>query len=88
MDEQNLEEEIDTLEYVLDDLNAMIYHLKNLSSKQYSYVISQMQELYDDLDYILIEKEDALDNYSKQQLIELRLERYERELEYRKNQGI
>lgn len=87
MDEQNLEEEVDTLEYVLDNLSAMVYHLKNISSKEYVYVISQMQEVLNDLDYILIEKEEALDNYNEQQLIESRLERYERELEYRKNQG-
>lgn len=87
MDEQNLEEEVDTLEYVLDNLSAMVYHLKNISSKEYTYVISQMQEVLNDLDYILIEKEEALDNYNEQQLIESRLERYERELEYRKNQG-
>ena len=61
--------------------------LKNLSSDEHNIIVSQMQELLSDIDYILIDKQEQLDEYNKQQLIESRLERYEREIEYRKMQG-
>ena len=61
--------------------------LKNLSSERYNIIISQCQELLNDIDYILIDEHEQLDEYSKQQLLESRLERYEREIEYRKMQG-
>ena len=87
MDGQNLEEEIDVLEYSYDILDSVITMLKDLSSEKYNIIISQCQELLNDIDYILIDEQEQLDEYSKQQLLESRLERYEREIEYRKMQG-
>lgn len=87
MDEQNLEEEIDVLEYSYDILDSVVTMLKDLSSEKYNIIISQCQELLNDIDYILIDEQEQLDEYSKQQLLESRLERYEREIEYRKMQG-
>ena len=87
MDEQNLEEEIDVLEYSYDILDSVVTMLKDLSSEKYNIIISQCQELLNDIDYILIDEHEQLDEYSKQQLLESRLERYEREIEYRKMQG-
>ena len=87
MDGQNLEEEIDVLEYSYDILDSVTTMLKNLSSERYNIIISQCQELLNDIDYILIDEQEQLDEYSKQQLLESRLERYEREIEYRKMQG-
>ena len=86
MNEQNLEEEIDILEYTLDNLDSLISSLKGLSSKEYELIISQAQELLNDIDYILIDKQQKLDLFSEQQLLESRLERYEREMEYKKMQ--
>lgn len=87
MDGQNLEEEIDVLEYSYDILDSVTTMLKNLSSERYNIIISQCQELLNDIDYILIDEQEQLDGYDKQQLLESRLERYEREIEYRKMQG-
>ena len=87
MDGQNLEEEIDVLEYSYDILDSVVTMLKDLSSEKYDIIISQCQELLNDIDYILIDEQEQLDEYSKQQLLESRLERYEREIEYRKMQG-
>ena len=87
MDGQNLEEEIDVLEYSYDILDSVVTMLKDLSSEKYNIIISQCQELLNDIDYILIDEHEQLDGYSKQQLLESRLERYEREIEYRKMQG-
>ena len=87
MDGQNLEEEIDVLEYSYDILDSVVTMLKDLSSEKYNIIISQCQELVNDIDYILIDEQEQLDEYSKQQLLESRLERYEREIEYRKMQG-
>ena len=87
MDGQNLEEEIDVLEYSYDVLDSVVTMLKDLSSEKYNIIISQCQELLNDIDYILIDEQEQLDEYSKQQLLESRLERYEREIEYRKMQG-
>ncbi|MGN1326494.1 MAG: hypothetical protein ACI4VQ_00180 [Clostridia bacterium] len=87
MDGQNLEEEIDILEYTCDVLDTITIMLKNLSSEEYNIMISQCQELLNDIDYILIDKQEQLNRYNKQQLLESRLERYEREIEYRKMQG-
>lgn len=87
MDDENLEEEIDVLEYSYDNIDSIMTMLKNLSSEQYGAMISQCQELLNDIDYILIDKQEQLDKYDKQQLIESRLERYEREIEYREMQG-
>ena len=87
MDGQNLEEEIDVLEYSYDILDSDITMLKDLSSEKYNIIISQCQELLNDIDYILIDEQEQLNEYSKQQLLESRLERYEREIEYRKMQG-
>ena len=87
MDRQNLEEEIDVLEYSYDILDSVVTMLKDLSSEKYNIIISQCQELLNDIDYILIDEHEQLDEYSKQQLLESRLERYEREIEYRKMQG-
>lgn len=87
MDGQNLEEEIDVLEYSYDILDSVTTMLKNLSSEKYNIIISQCQELLNDIDYILIDEQEQLNEYSKQQLLESRLERYEREIEYRKMQG-
>ena len=87
MDGQNLEEEIDVLEYSYDILDSVTTMLKNLSSERYNIIISQCQELLNDIDYILIDEQKQLDEYSKQQLLESRLERYEREIEYKKMQG-
>lgn len=87
MDGQNLEEEIDVLEYSYDILDSVVTMLKDLSSEKYNIIISQCQELLNDIDYILIDEQKQLDEYSKQQLLESRLERYEREIEYRKMQG-
>ena len=87
MDGQNLEEEIDVLEYSYDILDSVVTMLKDLSSEKYNIIISQCQELLNDIDYILIDEHEQLDEYSKQQLLESRLERYEREMEYRKMQG-
>ena len=84
---QNLEEEIDVLEYSYDILDSVVTMLKDLSSEKYNIIISQCQELLNDIDYILIDEQEQLDEYSKQQLLESRLERYEREIEYRKMQG-
>ena len=88
MDGQNLEEEIDVLEYSYDILDSVVTMLKDLSSEKYNIIISQCQELLNDIDYILIDEHEQLDEYSKQQLLESRLERYEREIEYRKMQGV
>lgn len=87
MDGQNLEEEIDVLEYSYNILDSVVTMLKDLSSEKYNIIISQCQELLNDIDYILIDEQEQLDEYSKQQLLESRLERYEREIEYRKMQG-
>ena len=87
MDGQNLEEEIDVLEYSYDILDSVVTMLKDLSSEKYNIIISQCQELLNDIDYILIDEQEQLDEYDKQQLLESRLERYEREIEYRKMQG-
>ena len=87
MDGQNLEEEIYVLEYSYDILDYVVTMLKDLSSEKYNIIISQCQELLNDIDYILIDEQEQLDEYSKQQLLESRLERYEREIEYRKMQG-
>lgn len=87
MDGQNLEEEIDVLEYSYDILDSVVTMLKDLSSEKYNIIISQCQELLNDIDYILIDEQEQLDEYNKQQLLESRLERYEREIEYRKMQG-
>lgn len=87
MDGQNLEEEIDVLEYSYDVLDSVVTMLKDLSSEKYNIIISQCQELLNDIDYILIDEHEQLDEYSKQQLLESRLERCEREIEYRKMQG-
>ena len=87
MDGQNLEEEIDVLEYSYDILDSVVTMLKDLSSEKYNIIISQCQELLNDIDYILIDEHEQLDEYSKQQLLESRLERYEREIEYKKMQG-
>ena len=87
MDGQNLEEEIDVLEYTCDVLDTITIMLKSLSSEEYNIMISQCQELLNDIDYILIDKQEQLNRYDKQQLLESRLERYEREIEYRKMQG-
>ena len=87
MDGQNLEEEIDVLEYSYDILDSVVTMLKDLSSEKYNIIFSQCQELLNDIDYILIDEQEHLDEYSKQQLLESRLERYEREIEYRKMQG-
>ena len=88
MDGQNLEEEIDVLEYSYDILDSVVTMLKDLSSEKYNIIISQCQELLNDIDYILIDEQEQLNEYSKQQLLESRLERYEREIEYRKMQGV
>lgn len=87
MGEQDLEEEIDVLDYAYGMLEDSMSALKNLSSEELNTIVSQMQELLNDIDYILIDKQEQLDEYDKQQLAEARLERYEREIEYRKNQG-
>lgn len=87
MDNGNLEEEIDTLEYAYDNLDTIITMLKNLSSEEYGFMISQCQELLNDIDYTLIDKQEQLEEYDEQQFLEARLERYEREVEYRKMQG-
>ena len=87
MDGQNLEEEIDVLEYSYDILDSVVTMLKDLSSEKYNIIISQCQELLNDIDYILIDEHEQLDEYSKQQLLESRLERYEREIEYKKMHG-
>ena len=87
MDGQNLEEEIDVLEYSYDILDSVVTMLKDLSSEKYNIIISQCQELLNDIDYILIDEQEQLDEYNKQQLLESHLERYEREIEYRKMQG-
>ena len=87
MDGQNLEEEVDVLEYSYDILDSVVTMLKDLSSEKYNIIISQCQELLNDIDYILIDEHEQLDEYSKQQLLESRLETYEREIEYRKMQG-
>ena len=52
-----------------------------------NFFVLSFQELLNDIDYILIDEHEQLDEYSKQQLLESRLERYEREIEYRKMQG-
>lgn len=83
MENGNLEEEIEALERVFTNIDDAISTLKNLSSNQYGCMISQCQELLNDVDYNLIEKQEMLDSYTKQQLIESRLERYEREIHYR-----
>lgn len=87
MDDENLEEEIDVLEYSYDNIDSIMTMLKTLPSEQYKTMISQCQELLNDIDYILVDKQERLDEYDKQQLIESRLERYEREVEYRNLQG-
>lgn len=87
MSEKNLEEEIDILECVYDNIDFAISMFNDLSSEMYKTIVSQMQELLNDIDYILIDKQEQLDEYTKQQLAESRLERYEREIEYRKMQG-
>jgi hypothetical protein len=87
MEDCNLEEEIDTLEYAYDNLDTVISMLKSLSSDKYNTMISQCQELLNDIDYIITDKQEKLDIYDRQQLVESRLERYEREIEYRKMQG-
>ena len=87
MDNENLEEEIDILEYAYDNLDAIITMLKSLSSEGYGLMISQCQELLNDIDYTLIDKQNQLDEYDRQQFMEYRLERCEREIEYKKIQG-
>lgn len=87
MNEKNLEEEIDVLECIYDKIDFAMSMFKDLSSENYNAIVSQMQELLNDIDYIIIDKQEQLDEYDKQQLVESRLERYEREIEYRKMQG-
>lgn len=87
MNEENLEEEIDVLECIYDKIDFAMSMFKDLSSENYNAIVSQMQELLNDIDYIIIDKQEQLDKYDKQQLVESRLERYEREIEYRKMQG-
>ncbi len=87
MNEENLEEEIDVLECIYDKIDFAMSMFKDLSSENYNAIVSQMQELLNDIDYIIIDKQEQLDEYDKQQLVESRLERYEREIEYRKMQG-
>lgn len=87
MNEGNLEEEIDVLECIYDKIDFAMSMFKDLSSENYNAIVSQMQELLNDIDYIIIGKQEQLDEYDKQQLVESRLERYEREIEYRKMQG-
>lgn len=88
MDEQqDLEEEIDILEYAWDNLDNVITMLKSISSNEYSATISQAQELLNNIDYTLIDKQEQLDEFNKQQLQELRWERYEREIEYKNLKG-
>ena len=86
MENGNLEEEIEALECVFNNIDDAISTLKNLSSNQYGCMISQCQELLNDIDYSLIDKQEMLDNYTKQQLMESRLERYEREINYKQKQ--
>lgn len=86
MDGQNLEEEIDVLEYSCNVLDDVICALSELPSEKYNTIISQCKELLNDMDYIFIDKQEELDRYSKQQLLESRLERYEKEIEYKKMQ--
>ena len=82
----NLEEEIDILECVYDNLEMSLIMLKGLSSEEYEMMVSQVQELLNDVDYTLFDKQEQLDEYNEQQLLESRLERYEREIEYQKMQ--
>lgn len=84
--QQNLEEEIDTLECIYNNLDSVSNMLKSLSSDGYNVLISQCQELLNDVDYLLIDKQDAYDLLDENQLVETRLERYEREIEYKKIQ--
>lgn len=83
----NLEEEIDILECVYDNLETSLIMLNELCSDEHKMIISQMQELLNDLDYTLFDKQEELDEYNEQELLESRLERYEREIEYQKMQG-
>lgn len=84
MERPNLEEEIDSLEYVYDNLDNVISTLRNLSpSETYSIMISQAQELLNDADNVLIDKQQELDNFSREQLFDLRVERQQREANFK-----
>lgn len=84
MENPNLEEEIDSLEYVYDNLDNVISTLKNLSpSETYNIMISQAQELLNDADYVLIDKQQELDNFTREQLFDLRVERQQREANFK-----
>ena len=62
MSEKNLEEEIDILECVYDNIDFAISMFNDLSSEMYKTIVSQMQELLNDIDYILIDKQEQLDD--------------------------
>lgn len=84
MENPNLEEEIDSLEYVYDNLDNVISTLKNLSpSETYNIMISQAQELLNNADYVLIDKQQELDNFTREQLFDLRVERQQREANFK-----
>lgn len=85
MEEQYLEEEIEVIEYSYNNISDVIAMLKNLSSERYGMLISQCQGLLNDIDYILADKEEELNSYSQQELIESRLERNKRESEAKEN---
>lgn len=85
--QQDLEEEIDVLEYAYDNLEGIINVLKGFSSEGHQEIMVKAQELLNDIDYELMDKEDALDELNEIQLRELRCEKCERELEYQKMKG-
>ena len=87
MDEQNLEEEIDTLEYIFDNIDTATSLLKTLPSEDYNFLLLQSQELLNNIDFVLSDKQDVFDAFCREQLEASRLDRYEREIEYRKMQG-
>lgn len=83
MNEQCLEEEIEVLECSYNNLDDIINMLKDLSSEKYGMIISQCQELLNEIDYVLTDKEEELNGLNINQLKENRLQRYEREINYK-----
>ena len=76
---KSLEEEIDILDYSYSCIDSIVSMLKECDSEDYKVPILQAQELLNEIDNLLLNKEDELDDYDEQQLIDSRIERYKKE---------
>lgn len=78
-----VEEEIDVLSYILDTLHTNVSYLERISFKdsRYSLYIAQIMEMYINLESRLDELESQLENFSREEIQESRIERLKRDSE-------